>query len=378
MPFDAKVLADSRSPAGHRLTTLEVTFPRFILPEFNTHRVFSRNSASSRAIPIAKQLRRVLEDPYVPIEFGSNQPGMQAGPPLGGEARRVAEEEWLAARDDAVRHVLGLVTRPGAVSADEDPLAILARVEEASRDRDRPGDWLNVHKQVANRLIEPFMWHTVIVSATEWDNFWNLRCHPDAQPEIRRTATEMRAAVDASVPAELGLGDWHLPLVRPEDREEAASELDLVKISAGRCARVSYLTHAGKRDLGADVALHDRLLESGHMSPMEHPAQPLGPDDLKQSEWSGNFRGWRPYRKLVPGEDNPLGAQSRRLRLRGSAPEGSSAGSSDASPSSGGSPPSPPSLAAAFSPGVGQGIASPVAQAGGRPLGSQPAASSPK
>src|SRR3954470_20670742 len=90
MAFDVKILADSRSPADYRLTTLEATFPRFILAEFNTHRSFSRNSASSRAIPITKQVRRVLEQPYVPIEFGSNQPGMQAGAALTGEAKREA------------------------------------------------------------------------------------------------------------------------------------------------------------------------------------------------------------------------------------------------------------------------------------------------
>lgn len=308
MAFEAEVLADSRSPAGYRLTTLEVTFPRFILPEFNTHRVFSRNSASSRAIPIARQLRRVIEDPYVPIEFGSNQPGMQAGPALAGEARRTAEEEWLRARDDAVRRVHGLVTRPDAVPRSDDLLACVEQIEDACRGKSQPEGWLNVHKQIANRLLEPFMWHTVIVSATDWDNFWNLRCHPDAQPEIRRVATEMRAAVEASVPAELDSDGWHLPLIHPADREEVSSELDLVKVSAGRCARVSYLTHAGKRDLDADIALHDRLLESGHMSPMEHPAQPLSPRDLEKSEMSGNFRGWRPYRKLIPGEDNPLGS----------------------------------------------------------------------
>lgn len=307
MAFDAKVLADSRSPVGYRLTTLEATFPRFVLAEFNTHRVFSRNSASSRAIPIAKQLRRVIEDPYVPIEFGSNQPGMQAGPALTAERREAAEREWLRARDDAVRRVLGLVARPGALAADGDLLEALHEVETAIRDKAQPVDWLNVHKQVANRLLEPFMWHTVIVTATEWDNFWNLRCHPDAQPEIRLTAERMRAAREASEPRELDWDEWHLPLVRPEDREEGSSIDDLVKISAGRCARVSYLTHAGKRDLAADVELHDRLLASGHMSPLEHPARPLSPVELKESEWSGNFRGWRPYRKDIPGEGNPLG-----------------------------------------------------------------------
>jgi thymidylate synthase ThyX len=307
MAFDAKVLADSVSPAGHRLTTLEATFPRFVLAEFNTHRVFSRNSASSRAIPIAKQLRRVLEEPYVPIEFGSNQPGMQAGPPLDGERREAAEREWLRARDDAVRRVLGLVTAPEAVAEEEDLLEALARVEAAIRDRAQPAQWLNVHKQVANRLLEPFMWHTVIVTATEWENFWNLRCHPDAQPEIRLVAERMREASLDSEPQELSEAEWHLPLVRPEDREQVASIEDLIKISAGRCARVSYLTHGGVRDLDADVQLHDRLLESGHMSPLEHPARPLTTEELDDGEWNGNFRGWRSYRKEIAGEANPLG-----------------------------------------------------------------------
>jgi hypothetical protein len=117
----------------------------------------------------------------------------------------------------------------------------------------------------------------------------------------------MRDAVLASQPEELGEGEWHLPLVRPEDRDQVASIEDLVKISAGRCARVSYLTHAGVRDLDADIQLHDRLLESGHMSPLEHPARPLSTGELSEGEWSGNFRGWRSYRKEIAGEANPLG-----------------------------------------------------------------------
>jgi thymidylate synthase ThyX len=304
MGFDAKVLADSVSPAGHRLTTLEATFPRFVLAEFNTHRVFSRNSASSRAIPVAKQLRRVLDDPYVPIEFGSNQPGMQAGPALTGRARDAAEAEWLAARDDAVRHVLGLMTSPREVAGFDDLHACLEAAVASLKEA--PGEWLNVHKQVANRLLEPFMWHTVIVSATTWDNFWNLRCHPDAQPEIRLVATKMREAVERSVPTRLEPGEWHLPLIGPAEREEAASLDELVKISVGRCARVSYLTHAGTRDLAADVTLYERLLESGHMSPMEHAARPMSAEELGRAEWSGNFQGWIAHRKLIPGESNPL------------------------------------------------------------------------
>jgi thymidylate synthase ThyX len=304
MGFAAKVLADSVSPAGHRLTTLEATFPRFVLAEFNTHRVFSRNSASSRAIPVAKQLRRVLDDPYVPIEFGSNKPGMQAGPALTGAARDAAEAEWLAARDDAVRHVLGLITSPETVADCDDPHACLEAVQGSLKEP--PAEWLNVHKQVANRLLEPFMWHTVIVSSTTWGNFFNLRCHPDAQPEIRLIATKMREACERSVPTRLEPDEWHLPLVGEAEREETSSAEELAKISIGRCARVSYLTHAGTRDLTADVTLYDRLLESGHMSPMEHVARPMTPAELDQGEWSGNFQGWIAHRKLIPGESNPL------------------------------------------------------------------------
>lgn len=304
MGFDAKVLADSVSPAGHRLTTLEATFPRFVLAEFNTHRVFSRNSASSRAIPVAKQLRRVLDDPYVPIEFGSNKPGMQAGPALTGTARDAAEAEWLAARDDAVRHVLGLITSPEYVASYDDLHACLEAAQGSLKEP--PAEWLNVHKQVANRLLEPFMWHTVIVSSTTWSNFFNLRCHPDAQPEIRLIATRMREAFERSVPTRLEPNEWHLPLVGEAEREETSSAEELAKVSVGRCARVSYLTHDGTRDLAADVMLYDRLLESGHMSPMEHVARPMTAAELEESEWSGNFHGWIAHRKLIPGESNPL------------------------------------------------------------------------
>jgi len=311
MPYEAKVLADSISAEGDRISTLEVTFPRFVLAEFNTHRVFSRNSASSRAIPIVKQLRRVLDDPYVPIEFGSNQPGMQAGPPLEGEARVKAEEEWLAARDDAVRHVVGLIVGPGAPADAASLEALLDEIQERTKARDIPDEWLNVHKQVANRILEPFMWHTVIVTATEWSNFFHLRCHRDAQPEIRRAAVAMRDAQEQSRPDELRPDEWHLPLIRHEDREEGPTIEELIKVSAGRCARVSYLTHAGERDLQADIDLAQRLLESGHMSPLEHPARPMSAEERGEyGEFCGNFRGWIPYRKEIAGEQDPLGASA--------------------------------------------------------------------
>ncbi len=319
MAFSTKVLADSVSPESHRITTFEVTFPRFVLAEFNTHRVFSRNSASSRAIPVVKQLRRVLEDPYVPTEFGSNKPGMQAGDPLAGEAHSAATAEWLRARDDAVRHVLGLIVEPGA-SIDTDSFAArLEEIEAAVKAKSIPDRWLNVHKQVANRLLEPFMWHTVIVTATEWQNFWNLRTHSDTQPELRRAAIEMRDHYEASEPSEVEIGEWHLPLIRPDDlaQDPELSQEELKKISAGRCARVSYLTHLGERDTSADIELHDRLKESGHMSPLEHPARPMTPAELEERDFTGNFRGWFPYRKEIPNEADALGDERLEVSVAG-------------------------------------------------------------
>lgn len=305
--FAATILCDSVSPAGIRLTSLEVTFPRIVLAEFNTHRVLSRNSASSRAIPVHKLLRKVVAEPFVPEEFGRNQPGMQAGRPLGGEELELAQQAWLRARDSAVSSAIGLIS-----GGQLDGVPALDAIDEIARSPDahqtRQG-WPNVHKQLVNRILEPYLWHTVIVTATEWSNFLNLRTNPDSQPEIRRIAELMKAALDGGRPGEVRAGDWHLPLIHDDDRAELAADPEaLRKVSAGRCARVSYLTHHGERDLEADVALCDRLLESGHMSPFEHVAEPLVQG--RGSEMSGNFRGWRQYRKLIPGEADPLAGRA--------------------------------------------------------------------
>lgn len=274
--YAARVLADSIGPIGVRLTTLEVTLPRIVLAEFNTHRVLSRNSASSRAIPVEKRIAVVREHPFIPDAFGANQRGMQAGDASGVD-QDTARAAWLRARDAAVEHASALASA-------------------------------GVHKQWANRLLEPFCWHTIIVSATEWANYFALRLHRDAQPEIRRATECMRDAMEASRPRWLKHGEWHLPLVDP-DRDGALSIREQVACSVARCARVSYLTHDGKRDVAADVVLHDRLLTSGHMSPFEHPARvppptglPFGGADDMLS-WSGNFRGWTQYRKLIRGEN---------------------------------------------------------------------------
>lgn len=258
----ATVVLDSVSPAGVRLTTIEVTLHRFVLAELNTHRVLSRNSASSRAIPTAKQVRRLVEDPALPVEFGTNQRGMQAGEPLTGDAHDAALATWLEARDHAV--------------------AAAERLFE-----------LGVHKQVVNRILEPFMWHTVIASGTDWDGFWQQRCSPLAQPEIRVAAEAMRDAYHASQPTPIGDGEWHTPYVRDDERD-----LDVglrTRISAARCARVSYLTHDGRRDLAADEELYERLITADppHWSPLEHVATPAS-DPVP-----GNYRGWRQLRHEV-------------------------------------------------------------------------------
>lgn len=261
---NATVVADSISPQDVRLTTIEVTLHRFVLAELNTHRVFSRNSASSRAIPVRKQVARVVEDPALPVEFGSNQRGMQAGEPLAGTEEEAALAAWLQARDHAV--------------------AAVERLDE-----------LGVHKQVTNRLLEPFMWHTVIITATEWDGFWEQRCSPLAQPEIRVAAEAMHAAFDASSPAEVASGEWHTPYLRDEDGDldpETAKQ-----VSAARCARVSYLTHDGRRDIDKDLELYERLVTARppHWSPLEHVATPAAPGTTPP----GNLRGWAQLRHMA-------------------------------------------------------------------------------
>jgi thymidylate synthase ThyX len=261
MGYSARVLLDSVSPAGVRLTTLEVTFPRFVLSEFNTHRVFSRNSASSRAIPTTKLLERIERDPVLPLEWGRNQKGMSASDVIDEQDEEEAKRIWLSARDAAVAHARQLLA-------------------------------LNVHKQELNRVLEPFLWHTVIVTSTEWDNFFALRCSPAAQPEIRKAAMLMRDELSASLPSAIGEGEWHLPLVQDDERHLDIEQQK--KISAARCARVSYLTHEGRREIEKDFELHDRLKADRHLSPFEHVATPA-PDD----GFHANFRGWVQMRRDI-------------------------------------------------------------------------------
>lgn len=239
--FDAKILADSRAPIGARLVTMELTYPRCIHSEFMTHRMFSRNAASSRAIPVEKMLARIQEDPFIPLVWGTNQPGMVAG--AEHEDPEHCKHVWLRGRDLALDTAWEL---------------------EAN----------GLHKQIINRIVEPWMWITVIASGVDhaWENFFKLRCAPDAEPHIQKIAYMARDLFDAHEPDYLDEDDWHLPLIGfPGDYDETRETR--VKLSVARCARVAYLTHDGKRDVAADLKLYDRLREGGHWSPFEHAAR---------------------------------------------------------------------------------------------------------
>lgn len=270
--FRVDVVADSVSPAGRRITTLACRFPRIILAEINTHRAFSRNAASSRAIPVAKMIAQVKNDPFIPVHWGRNQVGMQARDELQGADLAACRITWLEARDRALDHVEQLTER-------------------------------GLHKQVANRLLEPWMWATSLITATDWGNFFALRCHPDAQPEMQVIAGMMRQALRDSRPVTVHPGEWHVPYV-DADREicgpTGTTWASMLAWSVARCARVSYLNHDGTApDTSRDVALAARLAESGHMSPFEHQARPGENPDAR----SGNLRGWIQYRKELVGED---------------------------------------------------------------------------
>lgn len=277
MPIAAKIIEDSISPEGKRLTTFQLIYPRFIHSELMTHRVFSRNASSSRAIPVSKMLAMVREEPAMPIHWGKNQPGMQAKEELSvGDCSR-AEALW----------------REAAICA--------SSVAERMMD-------LGLHKQAANRILEPFQHISVVLTTTEFDNWFELRAHPDAQPEIQFLANEMLKAMRQHIPHELQPGEWHLPYVTASERFDGyfSDKPELLrKISAARCCRVSYLKHDGSAaNIQEDLDLCDRLAGSRpiHASPFEHQGTPdhyssrIG---YYNPHLHGNFIGWIQYRKEI-------------------------------------------------------------------------------
>lgn len=279
MSIEVKIIADSITTSSPRLTTLQLRYPRFIHAEFMTHRVFSRNASSSRAIPVERLIRDVENDPAMPVYWGANQKGMQAGTEVDDVQQ--ARDRWWKARDAAVKQAWSL-------------------------------HHAGLHKQIVNRVLEPFAHINVVVTSTEWDNFFALRVHPDAQPEIYDLAYTIKKTLENSRPHYLGINEWHLPYIRRTDEnavfygtKEKTPTLSegfttLVQISAARCARVSYMTHDLRTPkIEEDIALFEKLAGSDpkHLSPLEHQAYPDWTGS-KRHLW-GNFTGWIQHRKMM-------------------------------------------------------------------------------
>ena len=284
----SEIVADSINPVGNRLTSFILEYPRYIHSEVLTHRFFSKNSASSRAIPIEKMIQQVIDNPAMPEHWGKNQSGMQANEELSDTKiyartgrlfpdkfewteKEWAQKIWLDARDKAIEYVKQLNT-------------------------------IGLHKQIANRI----------------ENFFALRAHKDAHPDLQKLAYTMLDQYNTSVPKFLEKGEWHIPFGDKIDEQKLNNVLGKInatknhlehminwedgkiKIAIARCARISYFNYEGKDDYEADIKLCDRLFGSTpkHLSPTEHVAQALG-----TGEWSGNFRGFRQYRKMFPEEN---------------------------------------------------------------------------
>lgn len=298
--ISAKIVADSISQ-GKRITTFELEYPRFIHSELMTHRVFSRNAMSSRAVPIEKMIEQVAKEPAMPIHWGKNQAGMQAKEEVSGEDKYGNDRKEL----------------------------LKARWHESAKFQASFAQEFSdhaLHKQVVNRILEPFQTMKTVLTSTEFENFYWLRNHEDAQPEIKKLAEEMLKAQEQSVPVELEAGEWHTPYYDKGSWKEGYDYdyqgvrlEEALAISASCCAQVSYR----KLDDSLEKALnvYKRLVESEpvHASPFEHQATPISelvddecykpwiywPNgvthvDKEGKLWSGNFCGWIQHRQLIP------------------------------------------------------------------------------
>jgi thymidylate synthase ThyX len=284
----AKILLDSVAPNGQRLTTWELEYARFVHAELMTHRVFSRSSASSRAIPTRKLMQRIVDNPVLPHVWGQNQAGMQAKEEMPEDKRMIARLKWLRGMEQMTELALEL-------------------------------NELGVHKQLANRVAEPWMFIKVIVSSTSYDNWIFLRDGLMAQPEIAMLAHQMHVMYERedTIVARQQT-EWHMPYILPSEVEQYGGYTDptgvLRKWSVARVARVSYLNHDGAIDSHADAALWEKLSSAGHWAPFEHVAKSMHAD--LGSYRSGNFEGWEQYRKHFPNESGVDQEKVRARRIR--------------------------------------------------------------
>ena len=298
--ISAKIIADSYNVLqDSRITTFELVYPRFIHGELMTHRVFSRNAASSRAIPIDKVIELVVTSPAMPVHWGANQAGMQAKEEI--VSKDLAKLLWLNSRDSAVANARLLQTA-------------------------------GLHKQIVNRVLEPFQLMKTIVTSTQWNNWFWLRDHEDAQPEIAELAAVMSIAYDANEPEILVEGEWHVPYVNTiidryrgrlylDENDKYVTVEEARMISASCCAQVSYRKNDGSLEKASMV--FDRLINSVpvHASPVEHIATPIpytsdamdyfgieGVTHINKDgvPFSGNLHGWIQFRQLVPNNVKEL------------------------------------------------------------------------
>lgn len=297
-----KIIAHSISDQGIPLVTLHARYWRGIHAEVMTHRVFSRNARSSRAVPVATMLEEIRNDPFVPKHWGKNQKGMQATEECD-ESVLVRSMNWMAGHESQMscsRREAWLLARDRAVEVAE--------------------GYMNAgyHKQIANRLLEPFMWIDTLITSTDWANFMALRDHKDAEPHIRDLAQLIKEALGKFTPKEMRFGDWHLPYISNDELDMWAGDdpdgADLgeavnigKKVSAARCARISYAPFDGDSTLSGELRRYNQLVENWpvHASPVEHQATP----DVHHPTrgWMArtnhrNFRGWLQHRAFIDNE----------------------------------------------------------------------------
>lgn len=310
MTIEAKIILDSVGPDGQRMTTFQLKYPRFMHADFMTHRVFSRNASSSRATPVKRTIRDIRNDPAMPIIWSKNQKGMQGGDELTGFQKWACRVLWK----------LGMYTMTTIAG-------MCAR--------------MGLAKQYVNRLTEPWVHISVVVTTSQLKNFLALRDHKDAMPELQDLAKKMRACFEASVPQQLQYDDWHLPYVdrkrdgdaimqaifdRIIDMDDMGFNLNagLIKLSVARCARVSYLTHDNKNpSVVEDLTLFKRLVvrldsdDPMHASPAEHQGTP--DHKTAQGQWvcpayHGNLIGFKQFRKFLVGEDGEVQQPKRKYQ----------------------------------------------------------------
>ena len=321
--MQVEVILASKGPHQSKpLYTIRMRYPRIIHGEIMTHRVFSRNARSSRAVPVKTMLDEVLNIPFIPWHWGKNQKGMQANQECNNPV--IIPNSYVNYWDSDTP-----ISREAAwLYASERTVEVAEAFMEA-----------DYHKQIPNRLLEPFSWIDTLITATEWDNFLWLRDHTDAEPHLQDLARLVRQAIDNADVEELKPGQWHLPYITEEDwkTEETQSQTDshlwLCKISAARCARISYKPFDGDASYERELERYDSLVTADlvHASPLEHQATPdkmctydtnifdktndgLTPIETlefyvagRNPELHGNLDGWIQYRKTIPNEAKTVG-----------------------------------------------------------------------